>query len=89
MPTELRLYFQYVNGMSMRGGHDVDDNGFRAALKHGVNANRVFQWRWWYWDGKLEVPPEGAVKFRISEFQRGSSTVFAARQNSLWKGRKT
>ncbi len=28
MPTELRLYFQHVNGMSMRGGHDVDDNGF-------------------------------------------------------------
>jgi hypothetical protein len=28
MPTELLLYFQYVNGMSMRGGHDVGDNGF-------------------------------------------------------------
>jgi hypothetical protein len=28
MPTELRLYFKHVNGMSMRGGHDVDDNGF-------------------------------------------------------------
>ena len=28
LPTDMRLYFQLVNGMSMRGGHDVDDNGF-------------------------------------------------------------
>lgn len=28
MPAELRLYFEHVNGMSMKGGHDVDDNGF-------------------------------------------------------------
>jgi transposase len=27
----------------------------RVALKHGVNANQVFQWRRLYWDGKLGV----------------------------------
>jgi transposase len=31
-------------------------------LKHGVNANQVFQWRRLYRDGKLGVPPEGAMK---------------------------
>jgi transposase len=34
----------------------------RVALKHGVNANQVFQWRRLYRDGKLGVPPEGAMK---------------------------
>lgn len=34
----------------------------RVALKHGVNANQVFQWRRLYWDGKLGVPPESAMK---------------------------
>jgi transposase len=33
----------------------------RVALKHGVNANQVFQWRRLYRDGKLGVP-EGAMK---------------------------
>jgi len=34
----------------------------RVVLKHGVNANQVFQWRRLYRDGKLGVPPEGAMK---------------------------
>jgi transposase len=34
----------------------------RVALKYGVNANQVFQWRRLYRDGKLGVPPEGAMK---------------------------
>ena len=34
----------------------------RVALKHGVNANQVFQWRRLFRDGKLGVPPEGAMK---------------------------
>jgi transposase len=34
----------------------------RVALKHGVNANQVFQWRRLYRDGKLGVPPEGTLK---------------------------
>jgi len=34
----------------------------RVALKHGVNANQVFQWRRLYQDGKLGAAPEGAMK---------------------------
>ena len=34
----------------------------RVALKYGVNANQVFQWRRLYRDGKLGVPPEGAME---------------------------
>jgi transposase len=34
----------------------------RVALKYGVNANQVFQWRRLYRDGKLGVSPEGAMK---------------------------
>lgn len=34
----------------------------RVALKYGVNANQVFQWRRLYRDGKLGAPPEGAMK---------------------------
>ena len=34
----------------------------RVALKHGLNANQVFQWRRLYRDGKLGVPPEGTLK---------------------------
>jgi len=34
----------------------------RVGLKHGVNANQVFQWRRLYRDGKLGVPSEGAMK---------------------------
>jgi transposase len=34
----------------------------RVALKYGVNANQVFQWRRLYRDGKLGVPPESAMK---------------------------
>lgn len=34
----------------------------RVALKHGVNANQVFQWRRLFRDGKLGVAPEGAMK---------------------------
>jgi transposase-like protein len=30
----------------------------RVALKYGVNANQVFQWRRLYPDGKLGVPPD-------------------------------
>src|SRR5258708_16606691 len=34
----------------------------RGALKYGVNANQVFQWRRLYRGGKLGGPPEGGVK---------------------------
>ena len=34
----------------------------RVALKHGVNANQVFQWRRLYRDGKLGTPLESAMK---------------------------
>jgi transposase len=34
----------------------------RVALKYGVNANQVFQWRRLYRDGKLGAPPEGTMK---------------------------
>ena len=42
----------------------------RVALKHGVNANQVFQWRRLYRDGKLGAAPEGAMKLlpvRVAE----------------------
>lgn len=34
----------------------------RVALKYGVNANQVFQWRRLYRDGKLGAAPAGAMK---------------------------
>ena len=34
----------------------------RVALKYGVNANQVFQWRRLYRDGKLGPSPSGAMK---------------------------
>jgi transposase len=34
----------------------------RVALKHGVNANQVFQWRRLYRDGKLGAAPVSAMK---------------------------
>ena len=34
----------------------------RVALKHGVNANQVFQWRRLYRDGKLGAPAQRAMK---------------------------
>ena len=34
----------------------------RVALKYGVNANQVFQWRRLYRDGKLGAAPESAMK---------------------------
>jgi transposase len=34
----------------------------RVALKYGVNANQVFQWRRLYRDGKLGAAPECAMK---------------------------
>ena len=34
----------------------------RVALKYGVNANQVFQWRRLYRDGKLGVPSGGTMK---------------------------
>ncbi|MCU1248878.1 MAG: putative transposition-related protein [Edaphobacter sp.] len=34
----------------------------RVALKYGVNANQVFQWRRLYRDGKLRATPESAMK---------------------------
>jgi transposase len=34
----------------------------RIALKYGVNANQVFQWRRLYRDGKLEAAPQSAMK---------------------------
>jgi len=34
----------------------------RVALKHGVNANQVFQWRRLYRDGKLGAAPPSAMK---------------------------
>jgi len=33
----------------------------RVALKYGVNANQVFQWRRLYRDGKLGAAPQGAI----------------------------
>ncbi len=34
----------------------------RVALKHGVNANQVFQWRRLYRDGKLGTAPVSAMR---------------------------
>ena len=34
----------------------------RVALKYGVNANQVFQWRRLYRDGKLGASPDGAMQ---------------------------
>ena len=34
----------------------------RVALKHGVNANQVFQWRRLYREGKLGAAPVSAMK---------------------------
>src|ERR1700677_781792 len=34
----------------------------RVALKHGINANQVFQWRRLYRDGKLGAAPPSAMK---------------------------
>jgi transposase len=34
----------------------------RIALKYGVNANQVFQWRRLYRDGKLGAAPQSAMK---------------------------
>ena len=34
----------------------------RVALKYGVNANQVFQWRRLYRDGRLGAPPVNAMK---------------------------
>jgi transposase len=56
----------------------------RVALKHGVNANQVFQWRRLYWDGKLGAVSEGGMKLlpvSVAEdegVQRQSEQVTAA-----------
>ena len=42
----------------------------RVALKHGVNANQVFQWRRLYRDGKLGAPAEPAMQFTASQRRR-------------------
>jgi transposase len=34
----------------------------KVALRHGVNANQVFQWRRLYRDGKLGTVPANAIK---------------------------
>lgn len=34
----------------------------KVALKYGINANQVFQWRRLYRDGKLGAPPERPMK---------------------------
>jgi transposase len=34
----------------------------KVALRHGVNANQVFQWRRLYRDGKLGTAPAKAIK---------------------------
>jgi len=34
----------------------------KVALKYGVNANQVFQWRRLYRDGKLGTAPANAIK---------------------------
>lgn len=34
----------------------------KVALRHGVNANQVFQWRRLYRDGKLGAPTQSSVK---------------------------
>jgi transposase len=35
----------------------------KVALKYGINANQVFQWRRLYRDGKLGAPPQRPMKF--------------------------
>lgn len=49
MPTEARLYFQRLNGMSMLGGHDVDDNGFSflplAAVRSVTDFSSTMGWK--------------------------------------------
>lgn len=42
----------------------------KVALRHGVNANQVFQWRRMYRDGKLGTAPANAIKLlpvRVAE----------------------
>ncbi len=34
----------------------------KVALRHGVNANQVFQWRRLYRDGKLGTAPANAIR---------------------------
>ena len=34
----------------------------KVALRHGVNANQVFQWRRLYRDGKLEASSANAIR---------------------------
>ena len=49
----------------------------RVALKHGVNANQVFQWRRLYRDGKLGGPPLSTMNLlpvRVVEDQEAPET---------------
>jgi hypothetical protein len=62
MPAELRLYFQYVNGMSMRGGHDVDDNGFSFLPLAMAQSVAVFSSRMG-WEIGVGVGPETPFVF--------------------------
>ena len=41
---------------------EAGDSVARVALRHGVNANQVFQWRRLYRDGKLGAAPASAMK---------------------------
>ena len=44
----------------------------RVALRHGVNANQVFQWRRLYWDGKLGASPQIPMKLLPVSVAEGS-----------------
>lgn len=48
LPEEVRLYFQSLNGMSVRGGHDVDENGFSflplASVRSVAEFSAAMNW---------------------------------------------
>ncbi len=51
----------------------------KVALKYGVNANQVFQWRRLYRDGKLGAPPPRPMKLlpvRVREDEEPAESEF-------------
>ena len=48
----------------------------RVALKHGINANQVFQWRRLHRDGKLGAfPPNGMKLLPVSVVEDGEASA--------------